>query len=214
MATATQLAGGREQLAPVELALVGDRALVLRGLRSLIRADPLVRECAGAPRAASGPDVVVAHLSDLRESPVAEVDRVYTRFPSARLIVLVDDDDPSVSRCVLEAGASSVVLMDLAPEELLAAIHATAAGEQYLSPPVRRRLEALQAALVDTQLSTREMEVLWLIARGFTSIQVAARLGLSTRTIEAHRARIARKLDAKSRSELVRYALDRELLRV
>ena len=104
--------------------------------------------------------------------------------------------------------------MDGAERELPEAVVAAGAGETHLSESVSRRLEALRAALQDGSLSVREMEVLLLIARGFTSNEIAPQLGLSTRTIETHRARISRKLGARSRAELVRYALERGLLRV
>jgi two-component system, NarL family, response regulator NreC len=123
-------------------------------------------------------------------------------------------DDPLLSERLHAAGALGVVIMDSADAELGEAVRAAAAGETYVSAVIAERVRALRESLRDEKLSVREMEVLWLLARGFTSAEIAGRLGLSTRTIEAHRARIARKLGAKSRAELVSYALERNLLRV
>jgi DNA-binding NarL/FixJ family response regulator len=177
--------------------------------------DGLAGWSVGGFAAAGGePDVVVAHTMHADASAGEMIDRLRERFDSVAIVALVMADDPLVTERLLDAGARGVVLMDGADAELVDAVVAAAAGETYTSPAIAARLEALRNALRDERLSAREMEVLWLIARGFTSSEIAAQLGLSTRTIEAHRARIARKLGAKSRADLVRYALDRHLLRV
>ena len=89
---------------------------------------------------------------------------------------------------------------------------AAAMGEEWVSPRVAARLDALHRALTDNKLTQREVEVLRLIAFGHTSVEIARMLHLSPRTIETHRAHIHKKLGLKSRAELVRYSLRRGLI--
>ena len=104
------------------------------------------------------------------------------------------------------------MVKELADTELAQAVRAAAGGEEYVSPAVAARLDALHRALTDNKLSPREVEVLRLIALGHTSVEIAERLHLSPRTIETHRAHIHKKLGLKTRAELVRYALRRGLI--
>ena len=83
---------------------------------------------------------------------------------------------------------------------------------EYVSPRIAGRLATVRRSLTAERLSTREVEVLRLLALGHTSVEIASRLHLSPRTVESHRARIHRKLELPTRAELVRYALGRGLL--
>jgi two-component system response regulator NreC len=112
----------------------------------------------------------------------------------------------------LDAGAIGFVLKDKADSELLEAVHHAARGEEYVSPGVAAGLEILRRAVDEDGLSPREVEVLRLIALGHTSAEIAAKLELSRRTIEAHRARILRKLGLRTRADLVQVALRRGLM--
>jgi two-component system response regulator NreC len=104
------------------------------------------------------------------------------------------------------------VTKDLADSELPRAIRAAVHGEQFVSPPVAIRLEALHRSLTENALTAREVEVLRLIALGHTSVEIARKLHLSPRTVETHRAHIHRKLGLATRAQLVGYALRRDLL--
>ena len=86
------------------------------------------------------------------------------------------------------------------------------AGEEYVSPRIAARFDALHQALTEDKLTAREVEVLRLIALGHTSVEVARKLHLSPRTVESHRTSIQRKFGLTTRAELVRYALGRGLL--
>ena len=92
------------------------------------------------------------------------------------------------------------------------AVRAAAHGEEFVSPRIAARLDALHRTLTEDALSPREVEVLRLIALGHTSVEIARKLQLSPRTVETHRANIHRKLELSTRAELVRYALRRGLL--
>lgn len=101
---------------------------------------------------------------------------------------------------------------DRADSELPQALRAAACGEQYVSPQVAARLEALHRSLTQNALTPREVEVLRLIALGHTSVEIARKLHLSPRTVETHRAHIHKKLGLATRAQLVGYALRRGLL--
>jgi DNA-binding NarL/FixJ family response regulator len=203
---------------PIRVEVLADGSFLRRGVGALLARDPrmeLVLETGvAAPEGEAPCDVVITNAPGTPAQAGMRVLDLRNRLPSAAAVVLVMSDDPLLSSRLLDCGAAGVVMMDGAETELPEAVLAAGAGEIHLSESISERLEALRAALEDERLSLREMEVLWLIARGFTSSEIGAQLGLSTRTIEAHRARISRKLGARSRAALVRYALDRGLLRV
>jgi two-component system, NarL family, response regulator NreC len=127
------------------------------------------------------------------------------------VVVLTMQEDPAFAREALRAGALGYVLKEAADEELLLAVRLAAEGDTYLNPRLGARLaaEPLAPAGRSDTLTDREVEVLRLIALGHTNSEIASRLYLSVRTIESHRSHIQRKLGRTSRSELVRYALER-----
>jgi len=128
-------------------------------------------------------------------------------------------DDEGFLRRALESGASGYVLKKAADTELMAAIRAVARGEAYVYPSLTHLLVnhylGRPGELRDSApsgLSERELEVLKLLAAGYTSQQVGDELGLSAKTVDTYKARVMEKLGLKSRAELVRYALRHGLL--
>jgi two-component system, NarL family, response regulator NreC len=123
-------------------------------------------------------------------------------------------EDPAFARTALQAGATGYVLKDSANAELVEAVRRAAAGETYLAPRLGAALAALPAAQAGPpdDLTPRELEVLRLIALGHTNAEISQQLYLSIRTVESHRAHIQQKLRRSTRAELVRYALDHQLL--
>jgi two-component system response regulator NreC len=125
-------------------------------------------------------------------------------------------DDPRYVREAFDAGASGYVLKEAADTEVVGAVRAVAAGEQYVHPTLGARMvaadaEARRRADADP-LSDREREVLRLLALGHTNQEIASMLFISVRTAETHRAHIMSKLGLGSRAELVRHALAEGLL--
>jgi DNA-binding NarL/FixJ family response regulator len=126
-------------------------------------------------------------------------------------------DETSVVQALRE-GATAYLLATASKEELLAGIRAAAQNRRYLSPPlspaaIEARLDAsVPADHALAALTPREREVFLLAAEGLSSVEIAHRLRVSPRTIDAHRANVIRKLGLKNRTELVRYALTRGLL--
>ena len=126
-------------------------------------------------------------------------------------------DDPAYIRAAFAAGANGYLLKDSADADLVKALHAVVNGHRYVHPALGARLVTLEIENTpdpDDPLSEREHEVLRLLALGHTNQEIAAKLFISVRTAESHRARIGEKLGLKTRAELVRYALDTGMLDV
>jgi two-component system, NarL family, response regulator NreC len=133
------------------------------------------------------------------------------RSPTTEVVVLTMQDDPAFARQAMQEGVLGYVLKDAADSELVNAVRMAAEGKTYLQPQLGARLAAEPRGPSD-DLTDREIEVLRLIALGFTNAEVAEQLYLSVRTVESHRANIQRKLGVSARSQLVRYALDQKLI--
>jgi two-component system response regulator NreC len=130
------------------------------------------------------------------------------------VVVLTMQDDPAFARQALQAGALGFVLKEAADEELLGAIRLAAAGDTYLNPRIGAKLAVAPPDGPPDDLTTREVDVLRLIALGHTNVEIGTQLFLSTRTVETHRAHIQQKLRRTTRAELVRYALEHGLVDV
>jgi two-component system, NarL family, response regulator NreC len=158
------------------------------------------------------PEVLVLDLRMGGHSSIEAVRTLSERVPETKIVVISMEDNPVFAQRALTAGAVAFVAKDLADAELPQAVRAAASDEEYVSPRVSARLDALHRALTDHKLTQREVEVLRLIAFGHTSVEIARKLRLSPRTIETHRAHIHKKLGLTTRAELVRYALRRGLI--
>lgn len=139
--------------------------------------------------------------------------------PHTRIVVLSMYSNEAYVLEALGNGASAYVLKDSSSADLVHAVREVAAGRRYLSPPLSdRAIEAYQekakAATLDKYetLTTREREVLQLAVEGHTSTEIAARLGISSRTAEAHRSNLMHKLGLHTQADLIRYALRRGII--
>jgi two-component system response regulator NreC len=159
------------------------------------------------------PDVLVLDLGMSSGRWLSMLSELHTRTPSTRIVVLTASDDPAFAQGALDSGAHGLVLKEMADSDLPAAVRAAWSEQRYISPSLSEHLP-LDGAATRDKLTPREQEVLRLIALGHTSVEIAAKLGLSPRTIETHRARIHRKLGLATRAELVRYALRHDLLQL
>lgn len=160
------------------------------------------------------PDVLVLDLGiGDHGSGIEALARVHREARDTRIVVLTMNDDPTFATRALDNGAKGLVLKDMADSDLPAAVRDASRGKRYVSPSLVAKLRGEQGKPDEDKLTPREREVLRLIALGHTSVEIAAQLGLSPRTIETHRARIHRKLGLDTRAELVSYALRHELLR-
>ena len=208
----------------IRVLIVDDHAVVRTGLRRVLDAEDdieTVGEAADAERAVfeaieSRPDVVLLDVMMPGKSGIEGLPTLLQAAPNARVLILSMQDDPRYVREAFDAGASGYVLKEAADTEVVGAVRAVAAGEQYVHPSLGARLVAADAEerrrAADDPLSDREREVLRLLALGHTNQEIASMLYISVRTAETHRAHIMRKLGLDSRAELVRYALAAGLL--
>ena len=206
---------------PIRVVLADDHALMRRSLRALLDGEEDVQVVGEAGELASAvrrvqsekPNVLVLDLRMPDGSSVATIGKLREQAPDTQVVVLSMNDSPVFGQQALASGAAGFVLKEHADSELPQAVRAAARGAEYISPRVAPRLKALRRSLANDDLTPREVEVLRLIALGHTSVEIAALLHISPRTVESHRARIHAKLGLATRAELVRNALGRGLLR-
>lgn len=205
---------------PIKIVIADDHAIVRRGLRQLLDGEEGFEVVAEAEDVESArrylrghhPDVLVLDLNMPGEPSIDAIPKLRSEFPETQIVVLTMQNEPAYARSALGAGVLGYVLKESADAELVEAIRAAVAGEQYLNPRLGAKVAAEPPPGPPDGLSDRELEILRLIALGFTNSQVAEELFLSVRTVETHRAHIQQKLGLSDRAELVRYALDRKLV--
>lgn len=204
----------------IRVVLADDHTMVRRTLRLLLDGEAdieVIAEALDLSTAATQvrrhlPDVLVLDLRLPEGSSVETIRRLREEAPETQIVVLTMEESPLFAQRALDAGAVGYVLTERADAELLAAIRRATTRDEYVSPHIAIRLDALRKAVDGDGLSPRETEVLRLIALGYTSAEIAGRLRLSKRTVETHRARIYGKLGLNTRAGLVQFALRRHLI--
>jgi two-component system, NarL family, response regulator NreC len=202
--------------------IADDHAVVRKGLRLLIDAEPQLRVVAEAGTAHDALRMARAHragvlILDLNMpggSSLEAIPEIRKEAPMTAIVVLTMQNDPAFARQALQSGAAGFVLKEAADDELLEAIRVAAGGGTYLNPSLGARLAAQppEPAGPPDDLTERELSVLRLIALGHTNSEIAGSLHLSVRTVESHRAHIQQKTRRSTRAELVRYALEHGLV--
>jgi len=202
----------------IRILLADDHAVVRQGFKMILDAQPdmeIVGEAANGRQAVDlaeqlRPDVVVMDVSMPELNGIEATRRLASSLPHARVIALSMHKDSVYVREILRAGARGYLLKDSGAADLVAAIRAVASGESYLSPAVSNAVlddYRRHATNPIDLLTSREREVLQLLAEGKTNKEIAALLNLSVYTVEAHRGRILEKLNLHSIGELVRFAV-------
>jgi two-component system response regulator NreC len=210
-----------ERAVPLRILLADDHVTVRHGLKLLIdsQADMKVISEASDGNAAMQdaialkPDVVVMDISMPGMNGLAATRALKLKQPDIVIVTLTRHGDDAYVQELLRAGVSGYVLKQSPPTELLQAIRAAAAGGQYLDSALTARVTARLLGRADkvnqpaATLSERESEVLRLIASGYSNKEIAARLSLSVKTVEAHKANAMRKLELRGRIDIVKYAV-------
>lgn len=199
---------------PVRLLLVDDHPMVREGLRARLSHVPQFEVVDEAGSAAEALQCLARRdidlvLMDIGMKPVNGIDltsQVLARWPRLKVLMFSMYDNPEFVQRALQAGASGYLLKDAPADDIVAAIGVVMNGATFLSPGVSGRL--FRNEQPRPLLSPREAEVLSALARGESSKQMAARLGLSFRTVEAHRQSIKRKLGIEGQAELIKYAVE------
>jgi DNA-binding NarL/FixJ family response regulator len=202
--------------------LADDHVTVRHGLRLLIDGQSDMKVIAEASDGATAiqralelkPDVVVMDISMPGMNGLVATRTLKEARPQMAVITLTRHGDDAYLQELLRAGVSGYVLKQSAPNELLQAIRVAAAGGQYLDSSLIARVtagflgrEGKKVGKPGGQVTDRESEVLRLIASGYSNKEIAARLDLSVKTVEAHKANAMRKLGLTGRIDIVRYAI-------
>jgi two-component system response regulator NreC len=209
------------------IVLADDHHVVRQGLRALLEAAPdfrVVGEAGDGLEAVElaehlQPDVLVLDLMMPGLNGLEVTRQVSQRSRQTRVVILSMYDNEGYVVQALRNGASAYVLKESSAHNLVRAVREVAAGRRYLSPPlsepsIETYIEKAKGAPLDLYdtLTTREREVLQLVAEGHSSREIAERLYISPRTAEIHRANMMRKLGLHNQTGLIRYALQRGIL--
>lgn len=211
-----------EPAGSLRILLADDHVIVRHGLKLLIDGQPDMKVIAEASdghtavqhAVALKPDVIVMDISMPGMNGLVATRRLKQLQPAAAIVTLTRHSDDAYLQELLRAGVSGYVLKQSAPTELLQAIRAAAAGRQYLDSALTARVTAgflgkqgKGVSRPGAAVSERESEVLRLIASGYSNKEIAARLSLSVKTVEAHKANAMKKLGLNGRIDIVKYAV-------
>ncbi|AQS64614.1 Transcriptional regulatory protein DegU [Rhizobium rhizogenes] len=205
---------------PIRVLLIDNHPLVLDGLKAVLETYDHIAVVGTAVSAMAGIDAAVATrphvvLMDINMPQINGIDALELfkekRLPTRVLMLSMHDSREYISMSVMY-GAAGYILKDVATEEIVAAIDAVAAGGTYFSSGVRDVLMEGSSGRLKA-LTTREQDVLLLIARGKSNRDAALALDIAERTMETHRKNIKRKLDIATTAGLIRYAIDNGLIK-
>ncbi|MDD5082488.1 MAG: response regulator transcription factor [Dehalococcoidales bacterium] len=211
----------------ITVMLADDHQIVRQGLRALLETEPdlqIIGEAADGSETVQlvetlQPDILVVDIMMGGMNGIEVTRQISKRATKPKVVVLSMYSNEAYVIEALQAGASGYVLKEATANELVRAIHEAIAGRRYLSSSLSER--AIQAYLQKTatttldpydMLSSREREVLHLAVEDHTNAEIAARLFISRRTVEIHRANMMRKLGLSNRVQLIRYAIQRGIL--
>jgi len=210
----------------IRILLADDHAVVRRGLRLVLEAEPdleVVAEAGDGEEAvrlglSEELDVAILDVSMPRKTGIQAARELAQRRSELRILMLSMHDNEQYFFEALRAGASGYVLKSAADRDLVEACRATMRGEPFLYPAaatalIREHLEGgSETGEAKDVLTPRELEVLKLVAEAYSSKEIAEALVISVKTVERHRANILDKLGMRDRVELTRYAIRRGLI--
>lgn len=209
------------------IVLADDHPVVRHGLRALLEAEPDFRIVGEAGDGLEGarlverlqPHVLLLDLMMPGLSGLEVTRQVSQHVGQTQVVILSIHANEAYVLEALKNGATGYVLKDSSASELVRAVREVAAGRRYLSPPLSERaIDAYAQKAKETPLdsyetlTTREREVLHLAAEGYSNTVIAARLSISPRTVETHRANFTHKLGLHKQTDLIRYALRRGII--
>ena len=214
----------------MKIIIADDHAVVRSGFMHILNFQSDMEVVATAADGLEAYDLVAQHnpdvlLMDLSmppgESGLIATGKIHEDFPQTKILILTMHDEEEYLFHVLKNGASGYVLKTAPDEELLAAVRAVYRGDAYIHPSMTTSL--VRELVNNTEikelgddpfklLTKREIEILPLAAKGFGNKEIAEKLYISVKTVEAHKSKIMEKLELKSRPELIEYALRKKLL--
>jgi DNA-binding NarL/FixJ family response regulator len=208
----------------IKVLLADDHTVVRQGLRSLLAAEPafeVVGEADNGRQAVQlthklQPDVVVMDIAMPQLNGLEATRQILKEVPTAKVLILSSYGDDEYVHQLTEAGAAGYLIKQTAAHDLIKAIHEAHAGNAFFSPSISKRLlDSYREAFIhgrpmkkrNSTLTSREQEVLQLVAEGRVNKQIAAELCISIKTVEKHRQQVMNKLNIHDVAGLTRYAL-------
>ncbi len=212
----------------ISIVIADDHGIVREGIRRLLESESNLEVCSEASdgrevleqAAIHRPDIVVLDITMPRLGGLETLERLRADHKDTKVILLSVHSDPPFIQSAIALGADGYVLKNGRADEIVTAIQEVMKGGSYFSPAVAREI-VLQLRSPNNRsenpfdvLSGREREVLHLIAEGLSAKEVAVELSISTKTVEAHRTSLMRKIGVRKATELVRYAIKHGLIQV
>ena len=213
----------------IQVLLVDDHAILRDGVRALLEREPDLVVSGEAEDGRSAvksanqlkPDVVIMDIAMPLLNGLEATHQIIQSNPSTKVLILTMYDNEEYIRRALAIGAAGYLLKDTVASELIAAIRAVHRGESILSPAITRlviedylRWGDVRPEQNSDGLTSREREVLQLIAEGYTSKQIGEILCISIKTVQAHRTNLMKKLDLHDRGELIKYAIQKKIIEI
>ena len=208
------------ETSPIRILIADDHAVVREGLRSFIQIKPdleVVGEAADGIEVVEKarhlqPDVILLDIVMPRQDGIQAIEQLQQEGSQARILVITSFAEDDLIFPAIKAGALGYLLKDSTPQELIHAIHTVNSGESTLHPTVARKLidelnREPDLPLTEDPLTERELEVLRLIARGYSNREIAGQLHLSERTVGKYTSNILDKLHLANRTQAALYAL-------
>lgn len=211
---------------PIRVLLADDHALVRAGIRALLDKTTDIKVVAEAGDGqetldfieAHEPDIVLLDITMPELSGLEVLEKVQQDFPAVQVIILTIHDDPAYAVGALRAGADGYLPKKAASHELVQAIRAVTRGETYLSPEISKDALADYKTTIEghsvEELTPRQLDVLRMIAEGYSTKEIARGLNISAKTVETHRSLLMQRLNIHDVAGLVRYAIKTGLVKI
>lgn len=210
----------------ISIVIADDHGIVREGLRRLLETEPDFTVCAEASDgrevlrqiANSKPDVAVLDITMPKLGGLETLERIRAEHKNTKVVLLSVHAEPAFIQSAVALGVDGYVLKNGPAKDIVTAVREVMNGGSFFSPVVAKEIvEQLRSPKSESDnpfslLSSREREVLHLIADGLSAKEVAVELSISTKTVEAHRTSLMRKLNVRKATELVRYALRHGLI--
>jgi len=206
----------------IRIIISDDHPVVRSGLRALLDSQPDFRIIAEAENGQDAirlsgshtPDVILMDLQMPLLDGLAAIKHIHAQQPDVSILVLTTYDSDADIMPAIEAGATGYLLKDAPPESLFRAVRSAAQGEGVYAPSVAERISRRLSRTTKNTLSTREIEVLDLAAKGNSNKEIADRLHITEATVKSHFVHIFTKLEVADRTAAVTAALKRRIIRL
>ncbi|MFP3867930.1 MAG: response regulator [Desulfobacteraceae bacterium] len=213
---------------PYGIVLADDHVLIRQGIKRIIQEHPDLQVIGEAMDGLElldllktvRPKLVLLDITMPNLQGLEVIRIIKTRYPKIKILILTMHKNKEYLRHALKSGVEGYLLKEDADTELIKAIQAIKKGKSYISPLLSLELTDLVLAINTEErsktrseaLTAREQEIVQLVAKGWTNLEIAGSLFVSVRTVEHHRANIMKKLNCKNTVEMVRYAVSQGLI--